>query len=244
MPDDVLVKMFPHLPAAEGFLRKLALRMAPWTFDIETYDALEFPSRKPVAVNPFNPDFRVRGVAIALDGRKGAWIELNGDPTGGVRKLTAAGLAMLAPSAMEALHAAFASDAEKGAFNGSFDENGMIQAGWVPAIRNRTRDGMLALVALGDGTQALRGGLTLESAIQKLLRHEVYWEIDKSLMRDLPIEKVADGAVHDACYTHELCDSTDAMAERGEHIEWSKLLRIQTTEAINYDEDEPRPQEI
>lgn len=250
--DDVLVKVFPNLPAAEPFLRRLATLSIPWTFDIETYDAqtpapvmtdeglVIEPGRKAIAVDPFHPDFRVRGIAIAISGTRGAWIELNGDPLGGPRKPTAQALAMLEPGAMEALHLAFGSDAEKGAFNGSFDENGMICAGWIPQVRNRTRDGMLALVALGDGTQAIRGGLTLQTAIQKLLKHEVYWEVDKGLMRDLPLGKVADGAVHDACYTHELCDYTDKVADADGHIEWSKIVEasIKETMILNYMETE------
>lgn len=238
MPDEILIQRYPSLQAAEPFLRKLAVRVAPWVFDIESYDAVEFPSRKPVSVNPFHPDFRVRGAAIALSPTRAAWLELNGDPTGQGRRLTAAGARVLCPTAMDALALAFGSLAEKGAFNGSFDENGMITAGWVPEIRNRSRDGMLALVALSDGTQAMRGGLTLETAIQKLLRHEVYWEIDKSLMRDLPIEKVAEGAGHDACYTYELCDALDLRADEGKTIEWSKIAKFEVTEFINYDVEE------
>jgi hypothetical protein len=236
--DNVYVKIFRTLPEAEPFLRKLAEHPDPWTFDIETYD-VQTPApvqtseglvisrgRKEVAVNPFHPDFRVRGVAIAMSPTKGAWIEL-----GDLRRVTDAALTYLAK--------AFGSDAEKGAFNGSFDENGLIQAGWVPQVRNRTRDGMLGLVALGDGTQVLRGGLTLQTAIQKLLKHEVYWEVDKSLMRDLPVEKVADGAVHDACYTHELCDYLDRRADKGAHIEWSRIAKFEVKEReINYDEEE------
>lgn len=241
--DNVVVKIFRTLAEAEPFLRKLAVHPRPWTFDIETYDVQTPPpeqteagwvlasGRKEVAVNPFHPDFRVRGVAIALGPTKGAWIEL---PRSG--SVTAA---FVATDSMAALAAAFGSPAEKGAFNGSFDENGMIQAGWVPQVRNRTRDGMLGLVAMGDGTQVLRGGLTLQTAIQKLLKHEIYWEVDKSLMRDLPLEKVADGAVHDACYTHELCDYLDARADRTDHIEWSKIAKFEVKEAeINYDEEE------
>lgn len=250
MADDVLVKVFPNLSEAEPFLRKLATVTTPWTFDIETYDVqtpapeqtddglVISPGRKAVAVNPFHPDFRVRGIAIAISGTRGAWIELASGI--GDRLTTAQGAAFLATSAMEALALAFGSDTEKGAFNGSFDENGLISAGWVPTIRNRTRDGMLGLVAIGDGTQAIRGGLTLQTAIQKLLKHEVYWEVDKGLMRDLPLAKVADGAVHDACYTHELCDFLDLAANEDRHIEWSKIISasIKETMILNYMETE------
>jgi hypothetical protein len=241
--DNVYVKIFRTLAEAEPFLRRLATHADPWAFDIETYDAATpapvqtsegwvlSSGRKEVAVNPFHPDFRVRGVAIAMSPTKGAWIELGTLKTVVAEAQTAAAQMYLAK--------AFGSDAEKAAFNGSFDENGLIQAGWIPQVRNRSRDGMLGLVAMGDGTQVLKGGLTLQTAIQKLLRHEVYWEIDKSLMRDLPLEKVADGAVHDACYTYELCDYIDARSAKTSHIEWSKIAKLEIKEAeINYDEEE------
>lgn len=120
------------------------------------------------------------------------------------------------------LDAAFASDAEKGAFNGGFDECGLVYPGWVPAVRNRTRDGMLAMIALGDGTHER---LTLAHAIVVLLHRKVVWNEDKALMRDLPAETVADGSVHDACYTHELCDLLDGWAEEDRRIRWSGLTR-------------------
>jgi hypothetical protein len=80
----------------------------------------------------------------------------------------------------------------------------------------------------------------LSNAFQKLLKHEVYWEVDKGLMRDLPLGKVADGAVHDACYTHELCDYLDTKADKDEHIEWSKIVAasIKETMILNYMETE------
>jgi hypothetical protein len=211
------ITTFRSLAEAEPFLRKLAVHLGPWVFDIETYDAEEFPSRKHVAVDPCHPDFRVRGCAFALSKDIGAWVEFV-DPL-------ACSIGVLGSDAdpLGPLAAAFASDAEKGAFNGGFDENGLVYGGWVPVIRNRVRDGMLSMVALGDGTHG-QHGMRLEAGVVRLLKREAYWGgVDKGLMRDLPIEVVADGAVRDACATYELCDFLDAMATEGRHIEWSRM---------------------
>jgi hypothetical protein len=208
----VTVKLYRSLAAAGPYLRALAERAEGWTFDIETYDAVEFPSRKHVAVDPHHPDFRVRACAFATSATEGALVDFQGDQQNPSR-LT---------EDILPLRAAFASDAEKGAFNGGFDECGLVYTGWVPQIRNRTRDGMLAMIALGDGTHER---LTLAQAIVVLLHREVVWDADKSLMRDLPADVVADGAVHDACYTHELCDLLDGWAEEDRRIRWSGLTR-------------------
>lgn len=196
--------IYRSLADARLFLEGLAQHEGPWTFDIETYDGYEFPSRKGVAVDPCHPDFRVRGVAIATSADEGAWVEFG----------------VLDWADKAALSSAFASDAEKGAFNGGFDENGLVYAGWVPLVRNRTRDGMLAMIALGDGTHE---SLRLSHAIRVLLRREYHWDEDKATVRDMPIEAVADGAVRDACATHELCDLLDGWAAEGKRIEWSKI---------------------
>jgi hypothetical protein len=195
------VTVYRSLADARPFLGQLARILDPWTFDIETYDAVESPGRKAVAVDPCHPDFRVRGVAIATSKDSGAWVEFVGDEA--------------AP-----LRAAFASDAEKGAFNGGFDENGLVYTGWVPQVRNRTRDGMLAMIALGDGTHE---SLKLSHGIRVLLRRKYHWDEDKGMMRDLPVETVAEGAVRDACCTHELCDLLDGWAAAGKRIEWSRM---------------------
>lgn len=215
----VTVKLYRSLEAAEPYLLALAERAEGWTFDIETYDAEEFPSRKHVAVDPHHPDFRVRGCAFATSATEGAFVDfgLQSPVDFGVED----GSDIHHPG-MAALRAAFSSGAEKGAFNGGFDECGLVYSGWVPAVRNRARDGMLAMIALGDGTHER---LTLAQAIVVLLHRQVVWDVDKSLMRDLPADVVADGAVHDACYTHELCDLLDSWAEEDRRIRWSGITR-------------------
>lgn len=226
LADGVRVEVYRSLAEAEPFLRDLALRDSPWTFDIETYDAGQFPSRKEVAVDPCHPDFRVRGCAFALSKHLGVWVDfgmqfqdtrVQPDP-------------LLGPSTMEnglvALRAAFASDAEKAAFNGGFDENGLVYQGWVPEIRNRTRDGMLALIGLGDGTHEF---LRLSHVVPTLLGYLTYWDEDKSMVRELPVEVVAAGAVRDACRTHELCDLLDGWAVEDRYVEWSRMKKERGT---------------
>jgi hypothetical protein len=208
----VVVTVYHNLAEAEQFLRHLAT-VEKFTFDIETYDAAQSPSRKEVAVDPHHPDFRVRGCAFALSATEGVWVDFLNDEQNPSR---------LAEDILS-LRAAFASDAEKGAFNGGFDECGLVYPGWIPVVRNRARDGMLAMIALGDGTHER---LTLAHAIVVLLRRKVRWDADKALMRDLPVEQVADGAVHDACYTHELCDLLDGWADEDRRIQWSGLTRV------------------
>ncbi len=218
----IRIEIYRSLTEAGPFLRALATRTADWTFDIETYDAaapIGVPGRKEVAVDPFHPDFRVRGVAIAFSKDEGYWIELGGRPPAQTQRGRAE---------LKRLAAAFGSDAGKGAYNGSFDENGLVYTGWVPQVRNRTRDAMLSMIALGDGTHER---LTLEHAIRVLLHREYHWDVDKGLMRDLPLEEVARGAVHDACATHELCDLLDEWAIREDpHIRWSKMREAEAAE--------------
>lgn len=215
MSTPVTVKLYRTLAAATLYLRALAERAEPWTFDIETYDAGAFPSRKGVAVDPHHPDFRVRGCAFATSSTEGAFVDFTSSPTDWPPGL-------LDTEGLRALRAAFAGDAEKGAFNGHFDECGLVYSGWVPRVTNRARDGMLAAIALGDGTHER---LTLAHLVLVLLRRETTWDIDKSTMRDQPVEVVADGAVHDACLTHELCDLLDAWAAEDRRILWSGLTR-------------------
>ncbi len=222
-PGSVSVKVYGSLDAAAPFLAALARSPGPWVFDIETYDAAEFPSRKHVSVDPFHPDFRVRGVAVAWRDDVGAWVELNGDPAGLGRRLRPRGVEVLCPVGIAALRAAFASDAEKGAFNGGFDDCGLVYPGWVPRVRNRTRDGMLSMVGLGDGTHER---LTLQHAAAVLLGADPHWvDVDKGQMRGLPIDVVAEGSVRDACLTYALCDLLDGEAAEERHIEWSKIPR-------------------
>jgi hypothetical protein len=207
--DDVTVEVYESLRDAAPFLRGVAIHPGPWTFDVETYDAAKFPSRKEVAVDPYHPDFRVRGVAIALSATFGGWVEFRG----------------VDGDAVVPLRAAFASDAEKGAFNGGFDESALVYNHIVPVVRNRTRDGYLAMIALGDGSQRQEQHVfRLETAVTKILKHSQYWGLEKSMMRELPTKAVAYGAVRDACRTHELCDLLDERAAAGQYIEWSAVL--------------------
>lgn len=201
------ITIYRSIPEARGFLRKLAAHMAPWTFDIETYDGKVFPSRKNVSTSPTHPDFRVRGCACAVSRDRGYWIEFGP-------------IEAVSPEDRALLDLVFGSDAEKGAFNGGFDENGIVVPGWAKAVRNRTRDAMLGMVALGDGTQE---NFKLENGIKVLLGLKYHWGgADKSLMRDIPLEEVAEGAVRDACMTHALCDLVDEWARRGDHILWRR----------------------
>lgn len=131
--------------AAKKRLRWVARLTRHWFFDIETFDAVEVPSRRHVATNPYDPDFRVRGVAIAWGPNEGAWFELMPDET---RKA----------AVRELLDPVFKSDAEKGAFFGGFDENGLILPGWVREVSNRMRDPWLAAIAL----DMVGGGHSLE----------------------------------------------------------------------------------
>lgn len=218
----VTVKLYRTLAAAAPYLRDLAGHPGPWTFDIETYDAAEFPSRKSVAVDPHHPDFRVRGCAFATSPTEGAFVDFMVDAPGAGPVFAAPANFGARDAGICALRAAFASAAEKGAFNGHFDECGLVYAGWAPRVANRARDGMLAAIALGDGTHER---LTLSHLALVLLRRETAWDIDKSTMRDQPAEVVADGAVHDACLAHELCDLLDAWADEDRRILWSGLTR-------------------
>jgi hypothetical protein len=206
----VIVDVYTDLVAATPYLLGLARLETPWVFDIETFDGAQFPSRKEVSTNPHHPDFRVRGCAFAITPEQGAWVDF-----GMTTPVTAPA------KGLAALRAAFASATAKGAFNGGFDENGLVYTGWIPVVRNRYYDGMLDLVALGDGTH---NSLTLWHAVETLLKKPYQWDgEDKSLMRDIPMEKIADGAVRDACYTLELILLLDSWAERDIYIEWSKL---------------------
>lgn len=211
--DGISVEIYPDIRKAVLFLRGLVGHPGPWALDIETYDGAEFPSRKEVSTNPFHPDFRVRGVAIATSAVAGAWIDFAGETPSRTDAYRDEGWLLLAD--------AFGTDAPKDAFSGGFDENGLIRGGFVPCVRNRARDGMLAMVALGDGSQRKEQHVfRLESAVARILGRPKYWEADKSMMRDLPIETVAAGAVRDACCTLQLCDVLEAMAAEGRYLAW------------------------
>lgn len=231
--NEIRITTYRSLNAAVPFLRKLIVHQAPWTFDIETYDAAAYPSRKKVSTSPSHPDFRVRGCAVAVSAVQGYWLEFLSRERA-------------EPEALTLLSEAFGSEAEKSAFNGGFDENGLVLSGWVAAVRNRSRDGMLGMVALGDGTQK---DFKLSNGITVLLKEQYHWGgADKALMRDLPIEEVADGAVRDACKTHAICDLIDEMAKKGEHIFWRrygqkpKLWELMAREDLDPEWGEPDPE--
>jgi len=193
--------------AARGTLESLAATPGPWAFDIETYDAAEFPSRRAVATDPCHPDFRLRGIAFAWGADRGAWVDCKGwEPR--------------VAEARELLAPVFGSPAEKWAFSGHFDEEGIVYPGWAPEVRNRTGDGMLALVALSDGTH---DSLRLEKAVVDVLRKPQYWDgFDKGRMRDIPIQFVARNAVGDACHTFALCEMLHGRLDRGDYMTWRK----------------------
>jgi hypothetical protein len=183
------IQIFDSPLAAREYLTVLGRRTAPWTFDIETYDFSQYPGRREVATDPFHPDFRLRGVAIATSKSNGAWIELKGwDGNAEARAV---------------LDQAFGSPAPKWAFNGHFDASGLVYGGTVTAVVNRSGDGMLAGVTLSDGTHE---SLRLEKLVLERLKMPMGWAVDKSRMRDLSTDAVARGAVTDACRTHELCE--------------------------------------
>jgi hypothetical protein len=195
--DAFTVEVYASAREAEKRLAWLATH-GPWVFDIETYDARQVPSRKNVSTNPFHPDFRIRGIAFAWSPTEGCWVDLlNGHGT-------------------ELLRPVFESNAEKGAFHGNFDQEGVEMAGLVPSLRCRTFDGMLAMVALSDGRHE---SLRLEKAVVDILGRTQYWVgVDKEFMRDLPVEQVARGAVGDACFTFELCVVLHDRLARGEYL--------------------------
>lgn len=193
----------PTWAHAVPVLRWLREHPGPWAVDIETYDAKVFPSRLGVAVDPCHPDFRVRALAIAWGPDVGACLELRDMD---LRRADAR--AELAP--------VFSSPAEKWAFNGGFDEEGLVYPGWVSEVRNRSGDGMLALIALGDGRQ---GGHSLQRAVVDVLGEPYHWNgVEKSTMRDLPFSQVADGCLRDAAATFRLCAVLHARLARGEYL--------------------------
>ena len=110
----------------------------------------------------------------------------------------------------------FGSDAEKWPFNGSYDEEGLVYPGWVTEINARSGDGMLAMVALGDGRHE---SLRLEKAAADLLKRPQAWDgFDKSRIRDLSIDEVAQGAVGDASNALALCRLLHDRLARGEYL--------------------------
>ena len=199
---EIRVDVFEDLDKAKGMLRSLEKHKRPWSFDVETYDAGQFPSRKHVAVDPFHPDFRVRGVAMAWGPDRGAWIELK--PWDDRRD-----------RARQILSPVFETVAEKWGFNGGFDDNALVYNGWVRRIANRSDDAMLRLIAVNAGGQR---GFTQERLVVELLGEPQYWVIDKSRMERLTTQKVSQSAVRDACSTFKLVQHLRKMSVAGEYL--------------------------
>lgn len=180
----------------------LIRRKDPWFFDIETYDAKGSPSRPGVATNPFHPDFRVRGVAVAISPSEGFWIDLVSWED---RKDEATAL----------LNPAFMSDAEKGAFVSGFDSTGLIVQGWVTEVRNLARDPWLAAIAL----DTRGGGHSLERLVVDVLGEpQPKAGVDRSRIVEMSLERVADYAVKDACCEFRLDQVLRDWLERGDYL--------------------------
>lgn len=202
-PSPVEVEIFDSPVDAKDFLEWLAASPDPWAFDIEAYDGAAYPSRKEVSTDPTHPDFRLRGIAVAVEPEKGYWIECKGWED---RKADVS--ALLSP--------AFESDAEKWAFSGHYDEECLVYPGWVRRINRRSGDGLLALLALGNGKH---DSLRLEKAVVDVLGNVQYWDgQDKGLMRDIPLEMCARNAVGDACNTYQLCALLHKRLESAEYF--------------------------
>lgn len=202
-PRDINVQIYQSVKTAAPLLRRLSVHKGSWAFDIEAFDAVEFPSRKDVSTDPCHQDFRVRGVALAWSPSSGAWIELQNDDPDEARSL---------------LDLAFSTPAEKWAFNGGFDEEGLTYNGWVSEVRNRAGDGMLDMVGLSDGRHA---ALRLERAVVDFLGFNQYWGgFDKSRIKELSVEDVGRAAIEDACATWLLHYRLKERLERGEYFEW------------------------
>ena len=116
------------------------------------------------------------------------------------------------------LDSVFRSSARKVAFSGHFDEEGLIYPGWVSEIAHRDGDGLLALVALGNGTY---DSMRLEKAVVDILRRPQYWNgVDKNGMRDVPLEICGRNAVGDACHTFELVRVLEERLARAEYLSY------------------------
>ncbi len=207
-PVKIKGQVFESPVAAKDFLAWLTAHPGPWAFDIETYDAVEFPSRQFVSTDPCHPDFRVRGIAFAWAADEGAYVDLK-DWNEGDRAVIAS----------ELFTPVFASPAEKWAFAGHFDEEGVVYTKLAAqGVCNRGGDGMLAMIALGDGTH---DSLRLEKAVVDILKKSPYWlGFDKSTMRDAFLEDAANGAIGDATNTFELCTVLHERIAREDYLLW------------------------
>lgn len=200
--NDVEVTIFPDPWKARGFFERLATFEYPWAFDIETFDAGEYPSRLEVATDPCHPDFRVHGIAVAWGPKKGAYTVLKDAYSA-------------RHEARDFMSPAFASAAKKLAHNASFDHEGLVYNEWVYEIVNRQCT-MITTGALSDGTQE---NLKLERLATALLGIERTWmDFDKSTMRDADIEIVARGAVSDTISTWRLGAFLDERMKQGAYL--------------------------
>lgn len=198
----VKAEIYATLRQGARRLAWLVKQQLPFFFDIETFDAAECPSRVGVATNPFHPDFRVRGVAIAWGPLEGAWFELTAEEN---RK--AAARALLDP--------VFTSEVNKGAFVGGFDENGLIVPGWVSEVRNRCFDPWLCAIAL----DTVGGGHSLERLVVDVLGEPQPKEgVDRSRIREMPLKDVGEYAVRDACAEWRLHEVLWARLAAGEYL--------------------------
>ena len=182
-------------------LRQLAKSLDPWFFDIETIDAKGSPARPGVATDPFHPDYRVRGVAVAFGPDQGVWFEFDE--------------AMDRAAARELLDPAFRSEAEKGAFVSGFDANGLIVPGWVTEVRNLVRDPWLMAIALDMAGE----GHSLERlAVDVLGEPQPKAGVDRTRIREMSLEAVAEYAVRDACCEYRLDRALRERLGRGEYL--------------------------
>jgi uracil-DNA glycosylase family 4 len=198
---DITIGIFERVADAENVIDLLVQSGSTFAFDIETYDCYETPSRKAVSTNPFHKDFRVRGLAVAYNKNSGFWIDFKADEDN-------------KEECKRILNKLFMSSQPKWAFHGNFDEEGLIYQGWVDGINNRSGDGLLALISLGDGRRASN---TLERAVMEILNESSYWDVDKSRMAEHPTSVVAEGAVRDAVSTFKLVKILEAKLKKGEY---------------------------
>lgn len=212
---DIKYDIFQNPGEAKDFLEHFARYPKPWVFDIETYDAVEYPSRKHVGTDPFHPDFRVRGIGFAWKPDRGAYIELK--PWDQWRA-----------QAAELLSPAFASPALKWAFNGTFDEEGLIYNKWIKQMVNRRGDGLMGVLAINAGGMP---NFTLERCVVDILGEPQYWGIDKTTIRDLPLEKVAEDAVRDCCSTLKLMKILHQRLRDGQYITTDMADEIDDTDS-------------
>jgi len=215
---DIKYDIFKDPGEAKPFLTELAKYNKPWVFDIESFDAQECPSRRSVGTDPFHPDFRVRGIGFAWKPDRGAYVELTSWD-------------QWRRQAAEIFGPAFASPALKWAFNGTFDEEGLVYNGWVPEINNRRGDGLMGVLSINAGGLP---NFTLERCVVDILGEAQYWGVDKSLIRELPLEKVAESAVRDCASTYKLVKIVHQRLINGQYITTDVVDEIDTDEEAEW----------